>query len=227
MILAAMIGYYLFAVGLLVLTGYVTGQQNVRLFKARADEMIAHLGDFHTPEQPDEPTGVIDHDKWLRAMTEDDVPPVGLLTASPDLLDKKVAAPHSSTFPPAEKVPALVLTFRVVPGASEDELASMTAHLLCRLSQREEELGGEGLQFDLNGSEFNSERAVLRLVPTRREGAAERVARLTGELNAEGRRVMDRAQQGDDTGIGAKIERNLKAPLPESALKQLEMAAVA
>ncbi len=216
MIIAAMIGYYVFAIGLLVLVGYVTGQQNARQLTARADEMIANLERFHTPEQADEPAATIDQDRWLEAVAGEDAPPVGLLTAPPTLMRV-----------PTVVLPALALTFRVVPGASEDELASMTAHLLHRLSQREEELGGEGLEFDLSGSEFNSERAVLRLVPIRREGAADRVAQLTGELNAAGRRVMDHSRKGTDTGIGAKIERNLKGSLPESALKQLEMAAVA
>jgi len=58
-IVAAMIGYYVFAIGLLVLVGYITGRQNARQFKARADEMIANLERFHTPlEQPDEPPAV-------------------------------------------------------------------------------------------------------------------------------------------------------------------------
>lgn len=59
MILATMIGYYVLAIGLLAVIGYVAAQQNARQFKAQADEMIAHLEQFRTPEQADEPTAVI------------------------------------------------------------------------------------------------------------------------------------------------------------------------
>jgi hypothetical protein len=166
----------------------------------------------------------IDQDKWLQAVAQEDALPVGLLTASPEVIDPMTAAPVRA---PTEVAKALELTFRVVPGASEDELASVTAHLMCRLSWREEELGGEGLEFDVDGSVFGPDRAVLRLVPSKREGAARRVAQLVDELNTESRRVADRTRQDAAGGIGSKIERNLKAPLPESALKQLEMAAVA
>jgi hypothetical protein len=165
----------------------------------------------------------IDADKWLQAISEEDAPPVGLLTASPEVFSPAHAPPPSA----AETVKALVLSFRVVAGASEDELASMTAHLICRLSWREKELGGEGLDFDEGGSVFGPERVVLRLFPNKREGAAARVAQLVDELNSEGRRVTNRGQQGGDVGIGAKIARNLGATLPETAMKCFEMAAVA
>ncbi len=170
---------------------------------------------------------VIDHDKWLQAISEEDAPPVGLLTASPVVLNPTTAPVIAQARGPVETVKALVLTFRVVPGASEDELASVTSHLLCRLSWREEELGGDGLEFDQNGSVFGPEGAVLRLFPVKREGAAERVARLVDELNSEGRRVTGQTSQGADGGIGAKIARNLKSSLPESAMRHFEMAAVA
>ena len=58
-------------------------------------------------------------------------------------------------------------------------------------------------------------------------GAAARVAQLVDELNSEGRRVTGRVQQGAAGGIGAKIARNLKSSLPESAMRHFEMAAVA
>jgi hypothetical protein len=167
-------------------------------------------------------TVTIDQTKWLQAISEEDAPPVGLLTASPDALSQV----NTLSPIPEEAVKALVLTFRVVRGASEDDLASMTSHLLCRLSWREEELGGEGLEFDMNGSVFGPDRVILRLFPSKREGAAQRVALLVDELNSEGRRVTDRARQGTDGGIGAKIARDLKSSLPASAIKHLELAAV-
>jgi hypothetical protein len=166
---------------------------------------------------------VKDREKWLKFLDEVEEPAVSPLATSPEFMDGPVAAPRT----PPETVKALVLAFRVVPGASEDELASVTSHLLCRLSWREEELGGEGLDFDVAGSVFGPDRVVLRLFPSKREGAAARVAQLVDELNSERRRVTDRGQQGPDGGIGAKIARNLKSSLPESAMKHFEMAAVA
>jgi len=126
-----------------------------------------------------------------------------------------------------EQATALELTFRVVPGATDDELAAHTSLLLHGLNQREAALGGDGLDLDVAGSTFGPDRVVLRVFPTKREGAAERVARLVEELNSEGKRVADSADQDGGGGLGAKIMRNLKSPLPESAMKQLEMAAVA
>lgn len=164
-----------------------------------------------------------DRDEWLKFIDEVEEPNVSPFATSPEFMDGPVAASRT----PPQTVKALVLTFRVIPGASEDELASMTSHFLCRLSWREEELGGEGLDFDVNGSVFGAERVVLRLFPSKREGAAERVAQLVDELNSEGRRVAGQSGQGADGGIGAKIVRNLKSTLPESAMKHLEMAAVA
>lgn len=160
-------------------------------------------------------TVTIDHDKWLAAIANE---PDGPCTAVPPeyLADRRVG-----------EQAVLVLTFRTISGASEDERASVTAHLLCRLSWREEELGGGGLEFDLNGSVFGPDRVVLRLFPSKREGAAERVAQLADELNSEGRRVSDRIRHETDGGIGDKIVRDLKSPLPESAMKHLETAAVA
>lgn len=56
MILAAMIGYYIFAIGALLLVGYITAQQNFRQFKARADAMITHLNCFRESEHADKPS---------------------------------------------------------------------------------------------------------------------------------------------------------------------------
>jgi hypothetical protein len=163
---------------------------------------------------------VKDREKWLKFLEEVDEPAVSPLASSPEFF-------HGEAVAPVEKTTALVLTFRAVPRASDDELASMTSHLLCRLNWREEELGGEGLEFDVNGSVFGPDRVVLRLFPSKREGAAQRVAALVDELNSEGRRVADRERPGADDGIGAKIARNLKSALPEIAMKHFETAAVA
>lgn len=158
----------------------------------------------------------IDRDKWLQAIANE---PDGPCTAvSPEYLADRRAG---------DQVTALELTFRIVSGATDDELAAHTSLLLRGLSQREAELGGDGLDLDVAGSTFGTDRVVLRVLPTKREGAAGRVARLVEELNSEGKRVAERTGEDSGGGLGAKIIRNLKCPLPESAMKQLEMAAVA
>jgi hypothetical protein len=158
----------------------------------------------------------IDREKWLAAIANE---PDGPCTA--------VSPEYLAFGRTGERVAALELTFRRVPGATDDELAVRTSLLLRGLSQREAELGGDGLDLDVSGSTFGPVRVILRVFPTKREGAAERVARLVWELNSEGKRVAERAEQDNDGGIGAKIARNLKSPLSESAMKHLEMAAVA
>lgn len=160
---------------------------------------------------------VIDQDKWLKAITGEELLPVGLMTAAPEFLGERL------TPDPVAKQAALELTFRIVPEATEDELAVRTSLLLRGLSQREIELGGEGLELDVDGSVFAPDRIVLRLIPSKADGATRRVAVLVDEMHAAGKRAA-----GDEKeSLAAKINRNFKTTLPESALKQLEAAAVA
>ena len=170
---------------------------------------------------------VKDREKWLKFLDEVEEPGVSPLATSPEFQDGGLLGVSDLVSPPGEQASALILTFRIVPGATDDELAAKTSLLLRCLSQKEQTLGGDGLDLDVAGSTFGHDRVVLRVFPTKREGAAERVARLVEELNSEGKRVAERTGQDSGGSLGAKIVRNLQSPLPESALRQLEMAAVA
>lgn len=194
MILAAMLGYYVFAVGVLMVIGYAVAQQNARQFKARADAMVANLGRFHTPPEPaNEPTAVI----------TDAVASV-----------------------PVTKTTALVLTFRVVPELTVDALVGMTSLLIRRVIDREVELGGEGMTLFPTEVNPGSKQVQVRLIPTKRDGATERVATLLAELNAGSRSAKDH-KDADRDDLASRISRNSTAALPETALRQLELAAVA
>jgi hypothetical protein len=193
-ILAAMLGYYVFAVGVLMVVGYAVAQQNARQFKVQADAMVANLGRFHTPPEPtDVPTAVI----------ADGVASV-----------------------PVTKTSALVLTFRVVPEQTVDALVGMTSLLIRRVIDREVELGGEGMALFPTEVNPGSRQVQVRLIPTKRDGATERIAKLLAELNAGSRSAKDHndADRGD---LASRISRNSTAPLPESALRQLEVVALA
>lgn len=165
---------------------------------------------------------VKDREKWLKFLDEVEEPAVSPLATSPEFLGE---GGTGATASPTGEQAALVLTFRIVRDTSDDELAAKTSLLLRCLSQKEQALGGDGLDFDVAGSTFGPDRVVLRLFPHKREGAAERMAFLAAEMNSEGRRVSDRAGEENDD-LGARIHRDFKAPLPESVLR-LEMAAVA
>jgi hypothetical protein len=168
---------------------------------------------------------VKDRDKWLEFIDEGEEPAVTPLAVSPELLyGGRFSAANPATRP-QEKRAALVLTFRPVTGASEEVAADLLALLIRNLSYREGELGGDGLNFDAQGSTFAPARCVLQLVPRKAEGAAQRVARLVEELNAENQRDGERSEE-EHGGIGARIVKNLKSTLPVSPLR-LELAAVA
>lgn len=153
----------------------------------------------------------IDRDKWLAAIANESDSPC--TAVSPEYFADRQTGEQA----------ALELTFRIVPGATDDELAAHTSLLLRGLSQREAELGGDGLELDVDGSVFGPDRIVLRLILTKTDGATRRVAVLVDEMHAAGKRAS-----GDEKeGLGAKINRNFKAMLPESAMKHFEMAAVA
>lgn len=163
-----------------------------------------------------------DREEWLKFIGEVEEPAVSPLATSPEFFHGGITPVAASQGRSA----ALVLTFRIMTGASDDELAAKTSLLLRCLSEREEELGGDGLDLDTAGSSFGPDRVVLRVCPSKREGAAERISLLAAELNSEGQRLSGQVEREND-GVGAKILRNFKATLPESAIRQLEMAAVA
>jgi hypothetical protein len=168
-----------------------------------------------------------DREKWLQFLDDVEEPAVSPLATSPEFMDGGSLGLTDPTYPSGEQAAALILTFRIVRGASDDELAAKTSLLLRCLSQKEQALGGDGLDFDVAGSTFGPDRVVLRLFPSKREGAGQRVALLAAEMNSEGRRVSDRAGEENDDSIAARIQRDFKSPFPESAMRQLEMAVVA
>lgn len=158
-----------------------------------------------------------DREEWLKFIDEVEEPAVSPLATSPEFLDGQAAGGQSS---------ALLLAFHAVPGWAVDVQAGMTALLTRRVIDREVELGGAGMTVHPSEVVPGSRRVELRLVPTERTGAAERVATLVAELNAGSRRAKSGrpAAEGD---LAAAISQNLTAPLPESALRYLELAAVA
>ena len=161
-------------------------------------------------------TVTTDFDKMAQAIANE---PDGPCTAvTPEYLASR-RADH--------QVAALELTFRILPGATDDDLAARTSLLLRGLSQREAELGGEGLELDMHGSVFGPARLFLRLFPSKHAGATQRVAALVDELNAQGEQANERAGGNTPESLGVKINRNFKAAIPETAMKQLEAAVVA
>lgn len=150
-----------------------------------------------------------DREEWLKFIDEVEEPAVSPLATSPEFFDGA----------------ALVLTFLAPPELPLNAVVGMASLLVRRVIDREVELGGAGMTVFPTEVIPGSGRVELRLVPTDLNGATDRVTALIAELNAGSRSAKDR--QAEDGDLAAAIARNLIAPLPESALRYLELAAAA
>jgi hypothetical protein len=160
---------------------------------------------------------VKDREKWLKFLDEVEEPAVSRLATSPEFTESEAAG---------RQFTALVLTFHAPPELPLDAVVGMASLLIRRVIDREVELGGAGMTVYPTEVIPGSKRVELRLVPTDGTGANERVAALIAELNA-GSRSAKHHQAAGESDLASAISRNSTAPLPESALRYLELVAAA
>ena len=184
MIVAAMIGYYVLAIGLIALTGYLTGRQVNRELTAAADRAIEHLRESAARTPPLEPYVREPMPAW------------------------------------EESEPELRITIRRHPESDDGELPKAAAGAIRAVSRFEEDLGGDGLDYDPAGTVEEPDRVVLRLVPRRDDWeAADRLAAVADEVNRASREAGQPA-----VDLPTRIARELRSKLPPGVVAEVVFA---
>jgi hypothetical protein len=135
---------------------------------------------------------VIDHDKWLKAIAEEEPLPCGLLAVSPYLW----------------------FSVRRQPEVDEDKLSAMVAVLISYIRDLDRSLGGTGVHFDQSGTVLTAQKLTVQLVVEATGDFLRRIHTIydkLGELALEVKRDMVKRQDAD---INAKIAADLGSPVP-------------
>ena len=71
MIIAAMIGYYLFVIAVIASVGYLAGRKNIREFTASADRTIAELRQMSASDAERDAAFNREHETWRRTRADE------------------------------------------------------------------------------------------------------------------------------------------------------------
>jgi hypothetical protein len=111
--------------------------------------------------------------------------------------------------------PELLVTIARHPESDPEQLPKLAAEMILAASRLEKEYGGDGLEYDPQGSVEEPGRLILRLVSRSSDwDSADRLAAVAEELN----RLTEQAKNGESVrqaaDIRAKIDRELRPHLP-------------
>ena len=135
---------------------------------------------------------VIDHDKWLNAIAEEEPLPCGLLAVSPYLW----------------------FSVRRHPEVDEDKLSAMVAVLISYIRDLDRSLGGTGVHFDQTGTVLTAQKLTVQLVVEATGDFFGRIYAITDKLGELATDVKRHLVNRQDADINAKIVADLGSPVP-------------
>jgi hypothetical protein len=135
---------------------------------------------------------VIDQDKWLKAIAEEEPLPCGLLAVSPYLW----------------------FSVRRHPEVNEDKLSAMVAVLISYIQDLDRNLGGTGVHFDPTGTVLNEEKLTILLVVNATGDFLGRIYAITDKLSELAKQAKHDLVARQDADINAKIAADLGSPVP-------------
>lgn len=131
----------------------------------------------------------------------------------------RVSNPVTPTVHVFPAVPELRITIRRHPESNTAELPLIAALVIAELSRLEQSFGGNGLQYDPDGSTEEPTKVVLRLFPKLIDGgAAGRVAKVAEELTRLMTQAREQAAEQQDADIRLQIARELRPDLSRAMM---------
>ena len=140
----------------------------------------------------------------------------------------RVSNSVTPTFHACPSVPVLRVSLKRHPESDNAVLPFLAAQVIAEISRLEESFGGHGVQYDPAGSSEEPAKLVLRLFPKLIDAkAADRLAKVAGELNRLSKQARDNFARQQETGLRALIERALDAGTPSTMMTEVDEAIVA
>lgn len=135
---------------------------------------------------------VIDQDKWLQAIAEEEPLPCGLLAVSPYLW----------------------FSVRRHPEVDEDKLSAMVAVLISYIRDLDRSLGGTGVHFDQTGTVLTDQKLTIQLVVNATGDFLRRIYAITDKLTELAMQAKHHLVKSQDADINAKIAAELGSLIP-------------
>jgi hypothetical protein len=136
---------------------------------------------------------IIDQEKWLKAISEEDPLPCGLMAVSPYLW----------------------FSVRRHPELDEDKLSAMAAVLISYIQDLDRNLGGTGVHFDPLGTVLTDQKLTIQLVVNATGDFLGRIVAISDKLDELAGQAKHAIVKRQDADLNSKIAAELGSSVPK------------